>query len=309
MKLLDEIIALLSDSKGSLTDALLKTKILLHQAGKKDLAMWVTNELTGYPDDKKENVPDYRHVGMQVYGHVIGYNMEHRSYPLPILHLKRESRERLTLCIFTESISNIEGIIADSHIKDGKKGQLHRPLPVEFGAQIKKVLTPGTHVISAWCEINMLQVENIVIQVRSRLLDFTLELNEAIGGDLPLSELPAKAEEVQTSKIFAQTILATGGTNNFFIGNQAVQITNQQGDLNGLIEEVKKLGYEQKDLDELRQAVQDDENDGKKPDGSEGKTAGWFGKAVKEASKGVVKVGVDLAAKTISEALTKYVGM
>jgi hypothetical protein len=40
--LLDEIIELLSSEQHSLTEALLKTKVLLHQIGKKDLAGWVT---------------------------------------------------------------------------------------------------------------------------------------------------------------------------------------------------------------------------------------------------------------------------
>ena len=41
--LLDEIIEILSQEKASLTDALLKTKILLHQIGKKELVEWVNN--------------------------------------------------------------------------------------------------------------------------------------------------------------------------------------------------------------------------------------------------------------------------
>lgn len=47
--LLDEIIALLGDQNARLSDALLKTKILLHQIGKKELAEWVNHELNGYP--------------------------------------------------------------------------------------------------------------------------------------------------------------------------------------------------------------------------------------------------------------------
>jgi hypothetical protein len=43
--LIDEIIALLSAGEGKTTEALLKTKILLHQIGKKALVGWVNNEL------------------------------------------------------------------------------------------------------------------------------------------------------------------------------------------------------------------------------------------------------------------------
>ena len=49
MRLLEEIVNLLSDKGGSLTDALLKTKVLMHRIGHKELAGWVNDELNGYP--------------------------------------------------------------------------------------------------------------------------------------------------------------------------------------------------------------------------------------------------------------------
>ena len=49
--LLDEIIEILSQEKASLTDALLKTKILLHQIGKKELVQWVNNQVNALRAD------------------------------------------------------------------------------------------------------------------------------------------------------------------------------------------------------------------------------------------------------------------
>lgn len=66
--LLDEIIALLSDQKGSLEAALLKTKVLLHQIGHKELVPWVNYELAGYPEDSE--LPPYRIVTSQPHGHL-----------------------------------------------------------------------------------------------------------------------------------------------------------------------------------------------------------------------------------------------
>ena len=78
--LLDDIISTLSDSKGDLTDALLKTKVLLHSLGRKDLATWVTNELKGYPDG---DVPDYRTVSAEVHGHITNLAWQMQDYLLP----------------------------------------------------------------------------------------------------------------------------------------------------------------------------------------------------------------------------------
>ena len=48
MKLLNETIEILSSEKPSLTDALMKTKVILHKLGRRDLAEWVNLELNGY---------------------------------------------------------------------------------------------------------------------------------------------------------------------------------------------------------------------------------------------------------------------
>lgn len=69
--LLDDIIAILSDEKGSLNAALLKTQVLLHQIGHKELVSWVIHELTGYPEDVE--LPAYRKVVSQPHGHVVAF--------------------------------------------------------------------------------------------------------------------------------------------------------------------------------------------------------------------------------------------
>lgn len=56
MKLINEIIDTLSSDTGKLSDALIKTKVLLHKIGHKELVPWVNNELNGYPD--RDSVPD-----------------------------------------------------------------------------------------------------------------------------------------------------------------------------------------------------------------------------------------------------------
>ncbi len=64
MKLIDEIIEILSSSDGNLTDALIKTKIVLHKIGHKELIDWVNSELNGYPNE--DQVPPYRILRAQV---------------------------------------------------------------------------------------------------------------------------------------------------------------------------------------------------------------------------------------------------
>jgi hypothetical protein len=300
--LLDDIIDILSDTKGSLTDALLKTKVLLHQIGKKDLAAWVNNELKGYPG---ENVPDYRIVSAEVRGHVVSFRQEARNYLLPILHLTQEQQDNLRIMKCQMSIEAIEESIKRHRIKSSAK--LIRSLPPEYGVLLQEALAPGTNVISAWCQINMVDVANILTEVRSRLLDFTLELRDVVGIDVPEKELAEKAATADTEKMFTTAVYGTGHT--IIIGSHHIQaVTNQKDDIEGLLSEVAKLGFQQAELDELRKAVIEDKSKGRTPDVTEGETTKWYTKALKEAGKGVVKAGVDVVSSVIVKALGHYTG-
>jgi len=298
--LLDDIVGILADEKGSLNAALLKTKVLLHTIGKKELATWVSNELKGYPDEA--SLPSYRICSAEVHGHLSNPGWDARDFVLPILHLSEGHKKNMTVSPCLMSIESIEESVQRFRTKGGK---LIRHMPPEAGALFRKVLAPGTNVWSLWIEINMVDVENILTEVRSRLLDFMLELRDVVGIDVPEKELAAKAAIADTEKMFATAVYGSGNT--IIIGSHHIQtITNQKDDLDGLIQEVAKLGYQQKELDELRQAVLEDKADGNTPDITEGKTEKWFTKAIKEAGKGAVKVGVDVVASAITRAIEQY---
>lgn len=58
MKLINEIIDTLSSDTGKLSDALIKTKVLLHKIGHKELVPWVNNELNGLNENADPTVRD-----------------------------------------------------------------------------------------------------------------------------------------------------------------------------------------------------------------------------------------------------------
>lgn len=299
--LLDEIIEILSNENGTLNSALLKTKVLLHSLGKKELVVWVTNELKGYPD---ENVPDYRIVGAEVHGHVTSVAWQMTDYVLPIMHLTKQQQDSLTTFPCTMSISSIEESIKNYRSK-GSKGKLIRSLPPEYGSLFQKVLSRGTNIVSAWCEINMMNVERILPEVRSRLLDFALELRDVVGANVSEKELTDKAAAIDTEKLFTTAVYGTGNT--IIIGSHSIQaITNRKDDIEGLIQTIGKLGFRQNDLNELRQAVLDDKSKGKIPDVTEGETGKWFSKAIKGAGKEVVRASVDVVSSVIVKAIKAY---
>lgn len=93
MKLLVDLIAELSTSQPSLIDALVKTKVLLHQVGRKDLVEWGTHEINGYPDEAQ--FPSYRIVSVHVKSNVTNNAYTYNDHPLPTMHLTDKQRKGL----------------------------------------------------------------------------------------------------------------------------------------------------------------------------------------------------------------------
>jgi hypothetical protein len=296
--LLDEIIALLSEQNSSLEAALLKTKALLHQIGHKELVPWVTHELAGYPEGVE--IPPYRIVTSQPHAQLMSIAWQHPDFVLPVLHLPQKYQDTVSKTGITSSIGTIQQDVG-RYRKEGKG--LIRHLPLELAGEFQKALEKGVNIVSLWCTINMADLEAIVIQVRSRLLDFCLELQEVVGVAVDPKELHAKAAMFDAAQVF-QTTINNPGT--VIVGAQNVQVNNKMGDVDGLIAQIAKLGYEDHDLSELRHAVNEDRASGQIPDVAKGKTGEWFKTAMSKAGKGIVKVGVDVAAAVITKSLEHY---
>jgi hypothetical protein len=170
--LANEIISLLSTQSGSLTDALLKTNVFLHDIRKKELAEWVTRELNGYPDGAER--PSYRILESRVMGNLMAPGWTASGHPLPIQHLKPALRAKLEKSEMRDSLALVQELATQP------QGSTCRHFPLEANAKLGSNLSHGWVVQLAWCEISTLAVQNILIQVRSRLLEFMLELKYSV---------------------------------------------------------------------------------------------------------------------------------
>jgi hypothetical protein len=300
---LDDIIDILSTRDGSLTDALLKTKIFLHQIGRKDLLTWLDNELAGYPDD---DVPEYRIISTEVRGSLTSIAWQIADHQLPIGHLTPKQKKQLTSFAMASSIELVEEAIKSYRTKGGG---MVRNLPIESTVLFQKMMEPGVNVIRAWCQVNMGDVENIISEVRARLLNFALELKEVVGDDT-LTEMKKKGVPEEAGRIFEMTINGTG--NNIYLANnstQIVTITNKAGDIDGLVQALAKIGIPQDELDALRLAIGHDQSEGVKPVLGDSKTGHWAVKLIGRAANKGVDVGVDLVSSTIAKTIAAFNGM
>ena len=298
MKLLDEIIELLSDKNGSLTDALLKTKVLMHRIGHKELAGWVIDELNGYPKDKP--VPTYRIVHSRVVGHIQNMAMIYGSQPLPTGHLPEHIRKYLHEHEMRESISVLEQFATDPN------KHLTMALGPEFYGPIGEALD-GAWVQKAWVQMAPTQIMHGLTEIRSRLLDFVLNLQEKLG-DVEDSEVKEVAKGIDAPAMFQGTVF--GDNTTIVVGNQNITTVKnmvKNGNFDSLASALKSNGVADADIVALQTAIDQDKGSvdaDKKQFGPSVK--GWMSKMMGKVIDSSWQIELGVAGGLLTEALKAY---
>jgi hypothetical protein len=205
---------------------------LLHQIGQKDLAAWVNNELNGYPDGL--TVPKYRIIPSQVLANFANIVCRYSSHPIPIGHLTSEEQETLTKTRMWQSLPVLEQLISSS-----KDGVLRKPVPMELNRSLGKQLDKSFQIEYAWCAISVHDVQGICSEVRSRLLDFMLELRDTVGQTETEVELREKSNSLDAQSMFNNAIFGPNTT--IVIGHQSSITATQIVTASELAERVRKL--------------------------------------------------------------------
>jgi hypothetical protein len=129
-------------------------------------------------------------------------------------HLDPDFREKLEKSEMRDSLKLVEELATK------KQGSIRRHFPPEANAVLGSNLGNGWHV-RAWYDISRLAVQNVLVQVISRLLDFMLELKDGVEqiGD---GELNKRIQRWLTPLLcFKSRFLATiVGNNNRAGGSQ-----------------------------------------------------------------------------------------
>lgn len=251
MKLIDEIVEILSSDEGKLTDALFKTKVLLHKIGHKELVEWMNHELNGYPD--KNTIPPYRILSAQVLVNASNGAWQIDSHPIPLAHLEKDYRNVLETAKMDQSLAVLE------KFTEKNSGHLRSPIPIEANGLLGKGLGNGYHISSAWCEIQLSGVVQILTQVRSRLLDFVLELNEKFDGEPDEEKVKELGSSIDAENLFNNAIF--GDNTTIVVGNrneQNVSNTALRGDFNALQHSLKSNGVSDEDIQLLKEAIDKD---------------------------------------------------
>ncbi|MGN8064387.1 hypothetical protein ACTJK4_22245 [Ralstonia sp. 22111] len=302
MQLLKDIVTRLSDKDGSLTDALLKTKVLMHRIGHKELAGWVNDELNGYAADKP--VPDYRTIPTRLHGNVANLAWRYNKTQLPTLHLPKDVRERFCVEKLRQSIQVLEQLSRSDC-------SLSRPIAPEWYPMLAKgAIESSFHIDSAWVQFEPTQIVNALIEVRSRLLDFALNLQGELG-DVPEDNMKEAAQGIDAAGMFASAVFGDNVT--VVIGNSNETTTTNsvtKGDFAALAKAFKSTGVSDADIAELQTSVSDDDPKAV----AEAKQFGpkvkvWMAKMSEKAISGAWTIGIAAGGKLLADALGGYYGI
>lgn len=302
VQILNDLIFTLSDASPKLIDCLNKTKVLLYQIGRKDLVGWVNNEINGYQDDAE--LPSYRYVNAQVKGNVGNAAYLYPSHPLPTMHLSKMQQKNLHELEMKESIGVLENLLSDN------KHGLSRPLPLEISQLFDKAFSGGYTVQKAWCDIGAGQIDQILIQVRSRLLEFLLELREIIGPEDSEQAVKEIAQLPTVATAFTSVIY--GDNNTILVGNQNQQqvlIEQAVGNIQQVEEILKTNGVSEPDINSLKEALAAEPASSMSNDKQVGPKVGdWMKEMLGKAVDATWQIELGIAGGLLTTVIQKYYG-
>lgn len=300
MKLIEEIIDLLSSGESNLTTALFKTKVLLHKLGEVDSLEWVNSELKGFPN--ADSLPNYRILDVNLRANASNSVYRYQAQPLPVMHLAEHIRDRLCVTKLTQSIAVLE--------EYSQQEDLQIVIPPEYFPSLSKGFGNGFQIENAWGEHSAGAMTQVLTEVTSRLLDFVLELSEQFPNELNTTELKEKSKEIGVSDIFNNAVfgdnatIVVGDSNEQNIKNSVIK--NDLASLNTLL---SNNDVSEEEIQELNLAIQADEGDSNLIKQSFGKNvSSWMGKMITKSASAAWKIKTGAAASLLATAIGKYYG-
>lgn len=279
--------------------------------GNADLVNWARQEASGYKDYRK--LPDYRKVATEVTGTFNGpFGSGLKNAPIPKLSIDKEHRELLFNAYLTEPAGGYEHIVSAS---DTKSDLLELPWAADYIAYYQqKEIYQGVVLSYASQRYTRTGLRGILQTIRTRVLDFGLQVSEELGIDPNVQDSIKKQkpdiEEVEPERvqqIFNTTINASSNLSLGNMGSSSQQLVNiEKGDLAGLKRELKKAGLTKELVGELELAFQMDAKSGKKIGKA---TTGWLDKVSDMAKSGALQLATGVTLELVKTGVAHFLGV
>lgn len=293
-----EIVSILGSENCNLVNALIKTRILASQIGQDQLNEWVGWELNGYPDGS--DVPQYRRIKLSLKANASNAAYRYTGYQLPTMQLSEQNQSRLLFSNVRAGVGAISTWIGKSVVVS---------YPPEFGSYFRGVIDSSYSIESLWGEAGVGAYEQILVEIRSRLLGYVLDLQKTLPKGVDANEPEPTSMKDKRDSMFHGAMF--GHNTTIQIGNaNTATVTNSvtMGDVSSLVEHLRTSGVPDADLQLLPAAVAAD-GDAPKASKKLGNAVGaWVGGLMGKAATGVWDVGVSAAGTLLAGALSSYYG-
>ncbi|MFI5709795.1 hypothetical protein [Kribbella sp. NPDC051620] len=295
MTLLDEVIAgATGDTR--IASLLRQVKILASRTGAAPLEDWIGHELDGYPDDVE--LPTYRGpFPVPVLGHFFGpFQSQMKNVPIPRACFAQQlDADHLFEMQMREPIARIETMASQDGATLAWSGDTINLFNWGLdNGRVQSPLNDGYVLGQATMPVAKDVYVGVLDGVRNRILDLTLQLEKVV---------PVAGQATTTD---AEQALAGKVINNYFYASSNVAIDSTdvkqsvkppaKGDIEGLIEFLRRAGVTQDMLSELRAAAEADGEDPGTGTGRWTRVRGWFARVATDAGTEAIGGAVATAA-------------
>lgn len=288
MRILNELIELLADHDTILDTCLIKAQILAHKLKNEDFKKWVNYELKGYPAGVA--LPTYRILSLVLFGDVSNGYYRYSNYRLPLSHLSEEQAYRLTTKEIDESISSIENWANIDSIS--------LSLPTEACAMFSNAFNEGYYVERIEAKIGAGKGKDILIQIRSKLLEYCLTISDEFPDDIGLNDTIDKSVREFSNEQFKIIVKDNA---NIHIGDTLSQTSNETN-IN-----INQVSTE--DIQELLEAIGKDREVNEVNENSWGENIeNWYMDMLKKAGTDSWDISKAAAAAILATVISKYAG-
>jgi hypothetical protein len=299
MKIIDELIDELTDKNNLLTDILIKTKVLAFKLKNKELSDWINSELNGYENSA---LPSYRILTCQVMGSISNGFQRAKNFPIPLIGLDEKMRKGIQTITLFQSISTL-----DEYVQKEDGGKMIMNIPPEMYGYLSKDLDNGFVIEYARREIDRIQVIQTLTSVRTKLLDFLLNINEEIGVEDNVKPLIQGDLKEKVASTFHSSVF--GDNTTIIVGDHNTQTVSNitKGNFEALEKILSEKGVSNKDIEELQQVIDNDNpNEETKEFGNNVK--GWISGMLTKTMDGSWEIGLGAAGSLLAEGIKLYYG-
>jgi hypothetical protein len=304
MSLISEIRDDILNTAVPLASILRKAKVLAYKLKSEELKTWVDQELSGYGGVSPDGLPDYRRFRVRSYCTFTNGFWVLSNQPAPIHRFKdQEAIDAAELHAAGASVSVLESSLQS----DNQTFNSPWESPLLDYLNQSGLLEHGVRCIGAHRSIGRGTIEHVLDSIRTRLLNFLLEIEEMNPDSDSVPPLK-KVPPTQTDRMVRSLII---GNNNVVAAgeqiSQTVEMRVERGDLASLKAELKRIGVDDQDTDELETAIKSD-GPASKDKKFGAKVCEWMGNLTKKMLNGGGKLVITTAPGVIEKALSAYYG-